>query len=76
MFLISIKMFVITKYAYENNNIEIILDINDIIAEWNSSRKKLGYKNLVVIARKYCLDYSKHIFELVDNQKSNHTEGF
>ena len=29
MFLISIKMFVITKYAYENNNIEIILDIND-----------------------------------------------
>ena len=29
MFLISIKMSVITKYAYENNNIEIILDIND-----------------------------------------------
>ena len=29
MFLISIKTFVITKYAYENNNIEIILDIND-----------------------------------------------
>ena len=29
MFLIIIKMFVITKYAYENNNIEIILDIND-----------------------------------------------
>ena len=29
MSLISIKMFVITKYAYENNNIEIILDIND-----------------------------------------------
>ena len=29
MFLISIKMFVITKYADENNNIEIILDIND-----------------------------------------------
>ena len=29
MFLISIKIFVITKYAYENNDIEIILDIND-----------------------------------------------
>ena len=39
-------------------------------------KKKLGYKTLAVIARKYYLDYSKHIFELVDNQKSNHTEGF
>ena len=60
----------ITKETYENNGIEVIIDNNDTL--WLSERhieKKLDHKNLRAITIKYCSDYRKHRFELVEEPK-------
>ena len=43
------------------------------MVKWKEYRKNLKHKNLPVITRKYCLDYRKHRFELVDKPKKKLT---
>ena len=60
----------ITKETYENNGIEVVIDNNGKL--WLSQRhieEKLDHKHLRAITIKYCSDYRKHIFELVEEPK-------
>ena len=53
------KMFVINKETYKNNDIEVLVKNNGTL--WLNEKhveEKLYHKNLVVIKRKYCLDYT------------------
>ena len=61
------KMFDITKEAFENNDIEVIIDgINKLWLNERHTEKKLSHKNLPAITNKYDEIYKKHIYELVD----------
>ena len=56
-----------TKEAFENNDIEVIVDSIDTL--WLNERhieKKLSHKNLPAITNKYEEIYKKHRYELVD----------
>ena len=56
-----------TKEAFENNDIEVIVDSIDTL--WLNERhieKKLSHKNLPAITNKYDEIYKKHRYELVD----------
>ena len=56
-----------TKEAFENNDIEVIVDSTDTL--WLNERhieKKLSHKNLPAITNKYDEIYKKHRYELVD----------
>ena len=56
-----------TKEAFENNDIEVIVDSTDTL--WLNERhieKKLSHKNLPAITNKYDEIYKKHGYELVD----------
>ena len=56
-----------TKEAFENNDIEVIVDSTDTL--WLNERhieKKLSHKNLPAITNKYDKIYKKHRYELVD----------
>ena len=64
------KMVKINKEAYENNDIEAIID--GIGTLWLSEKhieEKLGHKNLPAITNKYEQMYKKHIHEVVNEQK-------
>ena len=66
-FLCIYKMVNFTKEAFENNDIEVIVDSIDTL--WLNERhieKKLSHKNLPAIANKYDEIYKKHRYELVD----------
>ena len=56
-----------TKEAFENNDIEVIVDSTDTL--WLNERhieKKLSHKNLPAITNKYDEIYKKHRYELLD----------
>ena len=56
-----------TKAAFDNNDIEVIVDSIDTL--WLNERhieKKLSHKNLPAITNKYDEIYKKHRYELVD----------
>ena len=60
----------ITKEAYKNNNIEVIVDgIGTLWLNEKHVEEKLGHKNLTVITNKYDPVYRKHRYELVDKPK-------
>ena len=61
------KMVDITKEAFENNDLEVIIDGDNTL--WLNERpieKKLSHKNLPAITNKYDKIYKKHRYELVD----------
>ena len=64
-FLCIYKMADITKEAFENNDIEVIIDgVNTL---WlNKKHIELGHNNLSAITNKYDKIYKKHRYELVD----------
>ena len=69
------KMVKINKEAYENNDIEAIID--GIGTLWLSEKhieEKLGHKNLPAITNKYEQMYKKHIHEVVNEQKNNNNQ--
>ena len=57
----------ITKEAFENNDIEVIIDgVNTLWLNERPIEKKLSHKNLPAITNKYDKIYKKHRYELVD----------
>ena len=61
------KMVNITKEAFENNNIEVIVDSVDTL--WLNEKnieEKLGHKHLPAITKKYDRIYEQHRYELID----------
>ena len=57
----------ITKEAFENNSIEVIIDsVNTLWLNEKHIEEKLGHKNLPAITNKYDKIYKKHRYELVD----------
>ena len=57
----------ITKEAFENNDIEVIIDgVNTLWLNEKPIEKKLSHKNLPAITNKYDKIYKKHRYELVD----------
>ena len=57
----------ITKEAFENNDIEVIIDgANTLWLNERHIEKKLSHKNLPAITNKYDEIYKKHGYELVD----------
>ena len=61
------KMVDITKEAFENNDIEVIIDgANTLWLNERHIEKKLSHKNLPAITNKYDEIYKKHGYELVD----------
>ena len=70
------KMIAIGIETYENNNMEVIVDvIGTLWLNEKDIREKLGHKNLPVITKKYHPVYKKHRYELVDkpNKQPNRT---
>ena len=66
-FLYMYKMVDITKEAFENNDIEVIIDgVNTLWLNERPIEKKLSHKNLPAITNKYDKIYKKHRYELVD----------
>ena len=57
----------LTKEAFENNDIEVIVDsVNTLWLNEKHIEEKLGHKNLPAITNKYNKIYKKHRYELVD----------
>ena len=56
-----------TKEAFENNDIEVIIDsVNTLWLNEKRIEEKLGHKNLPAITNKYGKVYKKHRYELED----------
>ena len=67
----------ITKKAFENNGIEVIVDaIGTLWFNEKNVEEILGHKNLPVITNKYDSVYKKHRYELVDNSKKQQNRRF
>ena len=67
----------ITKKAFENNGIEVI--VGGIGTLWFNEKhveERLGHKNLPLITNKYDSVYKKHRYELVDNSKKQQSRRF
>ena len=61
------EMVDITKEAFENNDIELIIDgVNTLWLNERHIEKKLSHKDLPAITNKYDKIYKKHRYELVD----------
>ena len=64
------EMVDITKEAFENNDIELIIDgVNTLWLNERHIEKKLSHKDLPAITNKYDKIYKKHRYELVDEPK-------
>ena len=71
------KMVDITKEAYKNNNIEVIVDgIGTLWLNEKHVEEKLGHKNLPVLTNKYDPVYKKHRNELADKPKNQPNRRF
>ena len=67
----------ITKKAFENNGIEVIVDaIGTLWFNEKNVEEILGHKNLPVITNKYDSVYKKHRYELVENSKKQQNRRF
>ena len=67
----------ITKEAYKNNNIEVIVDgIGTLWLNQKHVEEKLGHKNLPVLINKYDPVYKKHRYELADKPKNQPNRRF
>ena len=59
----------LTKEAFENNDIEVIVDsVNTLWLNEKHIEEKLGHKNLPAITSKYNKIYKKHRYELADER--------
>ena len=71
------KMVDITKEAYKNNSIEVIVDgIGTLWLNEKHVEEKLGHKNLPVLTNKYDPVYKKHRYELIDKPKNQPNRRF
>ena len=71
------KMVNIDKEAYENNDIEAIVDgIGTLWLNEKHTEEKLGHKNLPAITNKYDQAYKKHKYELVNEPKNQPNRRF
>ena len=67
----------ITKKAFENNGIEVIVDgIGTLWFNEKHVEERLGHKNLLLITNKYDSVYKKNRYELVDNSKKQQRRRF
>ena len=67
----------ISKKTYENNDIEVIVDVIGTL--WLNEKhveKKLGHKNLPVTTNKYDPVHRKQTYELVDKPKKQPNRRF
>ena len=66
-FLCIYKMADITKEAFENNDIEVIIDgVNTLWINEKHIEKKFSHKNLPAVTNKYDKRFKKHRYELVN----------
>ena len=66
-FLCMYKMVDITKEAFENNDIEVIIDgVNTLWLNEKHIEKKLSHRNLPAVTNKYDKRLKKHRYELVN----------
>ena len=57
----------ITKEAFENNDIEVIIDgVNTLWINEKHIEKKFSHKNLPAVTNKYDKRFKKHRYELVN----------